>query len=145
MEIAVTGVDGAAGGIVDVANNPRTIIGYCSLSATRLDLGRTGSIKGLPHSIEVGALLLGKLAIDRNHQRRGIGTRLLVHVFDDIALTVREMLGLFAVVVDAIDAKAAGYYADFGFTPFADDPHRLYYPLKDYEESRAAAKGIGLP
>jgi GNAT superfamily N-acetyltransferase len=91
--------------------------------------------------MEIGAMLLGRLAVDRRHQGGGIGTRLLIDVFD-IALSLRETLGLFAVVVDAIDARAAGYYANFGFTPFADDLHRLYYPLKDYEASLAAARGV---
>jgi predicted N-acetyltransferase YhbS len=116
-------------------SDPQTIVGYCSLNATRLDLNRIGGIKGFPHSAEVGAALLGKLAVDRKLQRHGIGRRLLSDAFD-LVLEVRDRLGIFAMIVDAIDANAIEYYTNFGFTPFADDASRLYYPLKDYAATR---------
>ena len=42
------------------------------------------------------------------------------------------------MIVDAIDAsRDPEYYTNFGFTPFADDTSRLYYPLKDYAATRS--------
>jgi ribosomal protein S18 acetylase RimI-like enzyme len=34
-----------------------------------------------------------------------------------------------AVVVDALNDRAAAFYRRYGFLPFADDAHRLYLPM----------------
>jgi GNAT superfamily N-acetyltransferase len=113
-------------------DDPLRVIGYYSLSATRLD---RVDIQGLPDSVEVGAILLGRLAVDRARQKQGIGRLLLEDAFERV-LETRHRFGIFAMIVDAIDANAASYYEHFGFTPFPDDSDRLYYPLKDYAATR---------
>ena len=40
-----------------------------------------------------------------------------------------DQVGLFAVVVDAIDDPAARFYGRFGFAPLADDPRHLFLPI----------------
>ncbi|HEY7031330.1 MAG TPA: GNAT family N-acetyltransferase [Thermomicrobiales bacterium] len=117
-------------------DDPDRIVGYYSLSVTRLD---GVDVQGLPRSIEIGAVLLGRLAVDRRRQHQGIGYLLLEDAFNRV-LESRERFGIFAMVVDAIDEAAAGYYERFGFTPFPNDPHRLFYPLKDYVAVRIAER-----
>jgi GNAT superfamily N-acetyltransferase len=117
-------------------SHPEAILGYYSLNTTHLDLAQTGPIKGLPQSIEVGGVLIGRLAVAQEMQRQGIGERLLVDAFDR-TLAISAQVGIFAVVVSAIDENAVRFYTKFGFTPIIGDLHRLYYPLKDYESTQA--------
>jgi len=42
---------------------------------------------------------------------------------------VIEVLAIYAVVVDAIDERAAGFYKQFGFLPLKSNPLKLFIPL----------------
>jgi ribosomal protein S18 acetylase RimI-like enzyme len=83
--------------------------------------------KGLP-KYPVPALRIGKLAVDKNFQRTGIGAWLLRSALEK-ALLISDTTGLFAVIVDAIDNKAKGFYEKYGFTPFTENPLTLFLPL----------------
>ena len=45
------------------------------------------------------------------------------------SLDLSLKLGIHAVVVDAIDEQAKGFYEKYGFVALADQPLRLYLPL----------------
>lgn len=85
--------------------------------------------KKLPPNQAVPVALIGKLAVDRTAHRRGLGAVLLV---DALARTQRlaHEIGIHAVVVDAIDDEARGFYLKFGFEPLLDDPLHLFITLK---------------
>ncbi|MEZ5536729.1 MAG: GNAT family N-acetyltransferase [Thiolinea sp.] len=72
---------------------------------------------------------LSRLATDRQHQSKQIGQRLLI---DAITKTARllEEFSIVAMVVDAKNQSAAGYYQHFGFIPLQDDPLKLYLPAQ---------------
>ncbi|NJL18464.1 MAG: hypothetical protein HC938_16200, partial [Nitrospira sp.] len=40
-----------------------------------------------------------------------------------------EHVGMYAVVVDAIDETAAAFYQKHSFTPLTDQPLRLFFPI----------------
>jgi ribosomal protein S18 acetylase RimI-like enzyme len=42
-------------------------------------------------------------------------------------------IGAMAVIVDAKDDPARGFYERYGFRRFADDPYRLFLPMADAE------------
>jgi len=46
------------------------------------------------------------------------------------ALVVSDQIAIYALVVDAIDDNAIGFYGQFGFTRLNDDGQRLSLPLK---------------
>ena len=56
------------------------------------------------------------------------------------ALGISTLLGVFAVEVVAIDERAAGFYAKFGFSPLLDDPRHMYLPISVAEQAVAAAE-----
>lgn len=56
----------------------------------------------------------------------GLGEALL---FDAITTVAEAPIGAHAIFADAIDAKAAAFYAAFGFTPLTDRPNTLYLPV----------------
>ena len=50
-------------------------------------------------------------------------------LFDAIRTVAEAPIGAHAIFADAIDAKAAAFYAAFGFTPLTDRPNTLYLPV----------------
>ena len=48
-------------------------------------------------------------------------------------------LVVFAIVVDAMDEKAAVFYRNFGFTPFPNRPLRLFMPASEAAEAVSRA------
>jgi hypothetical protein len=45
-------------------------------------------------------------------------------------LAVSDQIAIFAMVVDAIDDNAKGFYEQFGYARLSDDSLRLFLPLK---------------
>ena len=109
----------------------RTIIGYYTLSSFRIDLRDLPEdvIKKLPAYPVVPVTLLGRLAIDHRYKERGAGEFILVDALHR-AFTQSAQIAATAVVVDAIDERAVGFYRHFGFMDFPDKPGRLFLPMK---------------
>jgi GNAT superfamily N-acetyltransferase len=82
---------------------------------------------GLPH-IDVPAILLGRLAVDRAVQAQGLGEHLLLDALRR-AEHVARSLGVRAVEVHAIDNRARGFYLKYGFVSLHDDRNHLYLPM----------------
>ena len=90
-------------------------------------------VRGLP-GYPVGMVLLARLAVDRHHQGRGFGARLLAEALRK-AVAAGEAAAARLVVVDAIDEDAAGFYVRHGFGPAPEHPLRLYRRMKDVRAS----------
>ena len=45
-------------------------------------------------------------------------------------LAVSDQIAIYAMVVDAIDDNAKGFYEQYGFTQLSNDSPRLFLPLK---------------
>lgn len=105
----------------------RRVIGYYSLVSYRLE--PEVSISLIPRPYAVPALLLARLAVDRQSQGLGIGSALLL---DAIRRTARVSLevGFEVLVVHAVDARAAEFYRQRGFMPFDDQPQHLFLTTK---------------
>ena len=78
------------------------------------------------------ALLLGRMAVDRDHRGRGLAAALLKH-FLLKALEVAELTGLRLVLVHAKDSRAAGFYRHYGFEPSPVDDMTLMLLMKDIQ------------
>jgi hypothetical protein len=92
--------------------------------------------RGSPDSIP--AILLARLALDVSRQGRGGGGILLVDALS-VALDGMRRVGGRLIVVDAIDDRAAAFYAAHDFTPCPGRPDRLVLKASD------AAASLGLP
>jgi predicted GNAT family N-acyltransferase len=82
----------------------------------------------LPRYPAVSTTLLGRLAIARGHQGRGLGGILLVRALR-LAYLNADVVGSSMVVVDALDEKAAAFYAAHGFLRLPDSS-RLVPPMQ---------------
>lgn len=90
------------------------------------------SSRKLPRNVP--AVLLARLAVANDSKGQGLGEYLLMHALDAI-VTTAATIGAQCVVVDAIDAKAAGFYEKYGFLRLTTNPLRLFLPLATIREA----------
>jgi GNAT superfamily N-acetyltransferase len=118
-----------------VVHEADRVIGYYGLAPTAI-LPST-----LPRSIRTGqppnpvpCLLLGQFATDQNWIGKGIGTGLLKHALQR-CVAAANLVGGRALIVNAVDIEAAGFWARRGFIPSKDDPLVLFRPIADIAAS----------
>lgn len=122
--------------LVDTAR-PAEIVGYYSLSAATVLLEDVPEemAKKLGRQPSVPATLMGRLAVSRRHQRKGLGGRLLWDALNRSEQASRG-IGSVAVIVDAKDENAANFYEHYGFRRFRDPPLRLYIMMATIAAAR---------
>ncbi|ATQ68194.1 MULTISPECIES: GNAT family N-acetyltransferase [Methylosinus] len=111
-----------------VETQTNSIAGYYTLSASSVPAGDlpAESLKRLPRYPVLPAALIGRLAVDLRFQKRGFASALLA----DAALRVmRSDTRAFALIVDAKDETAAGFYQALGFRAFSSRPQSLFLPI----------------
>ena len=82
--------------------------------------------RSLPRYPLIPAALVGRLAVDRRFQGRGLGKALVI----DAALrSAAAHPACFALIVDAIDDHAAEFYRRLGFREFMSKPLALFLPI----------------
>ena len=108
------------------------VVGYYSLTmggVSRESLPRRIG-RGLP-GIEIGMVLLGRLAIATAAQGAGLGRDLLIEALDRAVIAGEHAAARF-VAVDPIDESARQFYEKFGFRAVPDDPGgRMYVRLDE--------------
>jgi GNAT superfamily N-acetyltransferase len=107
----------------------RPVLGYYAVSMHSIDVSALPEDRraGLPRS-QVPAALLSRLAVDRRCQGRGLGRLLLLDALRRI-YDAAQHVAAHAVVLDAIDADARGFYARYGFLELIDHPRHLFLPM----------------
>jgi GNAT superfamily N-acetyltransferase len=111
--------------------NQSAILGYYTLSSYGIDTGELPQdvARKLSRYPLIPATLLGRLAVDKRNQGEGIGEFLLMDALRR-SLTQSAQIAAAAVVVDAIDPRAAQFYRHFGFIPFPSSASRLFILTK---------------
>jgi ribosomal protein S18 acetylase RimI-like enzyme len=119
---------------VAVGDAPGKIAGYYSLSAASFAKSELppALAKRLPH-YPVPAAVLGRLAVDRGQQGRGLGEMLLLDAIRRV-LRASTAIAIYAVIVDAKNERAQTFYERYGFRAFAGEPRRLFLPLETFEK-----------
>lgn len=97
-----------------VACAGRRVVGYYSLSAGSVfQRVATGQVRrNMPDPVP--AILLGRLAVDRNWQGRGLGADLLHHAVIRVTVAA-QTIGVKALFVHAISDEAKAFYVRHGF------------------------------
>jgi len=109
-----------------------TVVGYYALAAAQIlaDDATARALKGQPRARPVPAILLARLAVDRNHQRAGLGRSLLQDVLLR-CVEAAEAIGARVVLVHAKHDAAKARYMQYGFEESPTDPLHLLMLLKD--------------
>ena len=113
---------------VAVAPSDEVAAFYTFASATLplADVG-THEAKRLPRYPAVPAALIGRLAVHERYQGRRLGGAL---IFDAVARAGRADAMIYALIVDAKNEAAAGFYGHLGFQRFSSRPMSLFLPLR---------------
>lgn len=82
----------------------------------------------LPRYPVVPATLIGRLAVDKRFRGKAIGELLLMDALGR-CLSVSKEVACVAVVVDAKDATAKGFYMKYGFVELPGADKRLFIPI----------------
>ena len=116
-------------------SEPARIYGYYALTLAELENRHLPDAwrKNLPRRIP--GVRLGRLAVDRQYQGKGLGELLLVDALTRARRIYAEAggIGLFA---DALDEQAAGYYHRFGFDAAPGNPLLLFLSAQAVGEGR---------
>jgi ribosomal protein S18 acetylase RimI-like enzyme len=113
---------------VAVGVQTKEVAGFYTLTAASIALNALapGITRKLPRYPVVPAALLGRLAVAQSYQGKGLGGVLLADAWLRIA---RSELGVFAMLVDAKDDSAQGFYEHYGFTLLPGPERRLCLPI----------------
>jgi GNAT superfamily N-acetyltransferase len=119
---------------------PTRVMGYYSISPGSIEFARVPAelTKKLAR-YEVPVFRLGRLAISRSVQGRGLGGDLLLAA-GSRSLAVAAEVGGVALAIDAKDAGAARWYERFGAMRLLDDELKLVLPLRLIADTIAAAQ-----
>ena len=128
---AWTNIQNDAARVYVAHRRDRVVVGYHALTAGSVSRDEAPERIGRGLAAHpIGVVVLGRLAVDRAQQGKGLGTTLL----QDALLRAEhaaETVGVRAVLVQAIDAAARSFYLRFGFTPSPADDMRLTLLMKD--------------
>jgi GNAT superfamily N-acetyltransferase len=111
------------------SETPARVLGFYTLSPASLDYARTPVLakKGLAR-YDVPVFRLGRLAVDRTAQGRGLGGSLLLRAAHR-CIRVADDVGGVALLIDAKNDRAARWYQSYGALALDDAPLSLVLPL----------------
>lgn len=105
------------------------VVGYYTLATggvTRSEMPR--KIRhDLPNPVPV--MILGRLAVDERHQKKGIGPAMLREAMQR-TLEISRSTGVRALMVHAIDDEAVTFYLKYGFDLFPADSRTMFLPIE---------------
>lgn len=118
-----------------VVHEAKQVVGCYGLAPTAVAPG------ALPRLIRTGqppdpvpCLLLGQLATDLGWAGKGVGAGLVKHALER-CVAAAELVGGRALMVNAVDEEAAGFWRRRGCMPSKDDPFILYRSIADIAAS----------
>lgn len=122
--------------VEEAAIAPKPVVGFFSLNICQI---KTESLtpqeaKKLPR--DAAGVRLGRLAVAKEYQRRGIGKTLLVAAMGKF-LEIFNTAGGIGLFVDAKDQNAKRYYEQFGFVSMPSNELELFLPVKTIQAALA--------
>jgi GNAT superfamily N-acetyltransferase len=111
------------------------IIGYATLSAAQIERGFLPKSQQRNKPDPVPAILLGQLAVHKDHHGKGHARSLLVFTLRT-ALRASRDIGSFGVITHPVDDQVRNFYAKWGFRDLPFDPRRaMIVRMVDLEAS----------
>ncbi|MEO8967305.1 MAG: GNAT family N-acetyltransferase [Solirubrobacteraceae bacterium] len=112
------------------------VVGYYALLAGQLEHQAATAIvrSGQSRHFPIPVAILARLAVDADHQHRGVGAALLRDALIRIQSAAAHV-AVRAVIVHAIDDQAAAFYARYGFRAVTATPRTLMVTLAELRAS----------
>lgn len=117
---------------VALAADGTLVTGFVTVSVGQLAATVLPPHLKLPH-YPAPVLRIGRLAVDRQQQGKGIGQHLMAFALQ-LAQSISRQAGLYAVLVDAKNPQARDFYAKLGFAATLDDALCLYLPISTLQK-----------
>ena len=133
-------ISGGAKTFLAVDNiDARKILGFYSIASASVTYEKTPEVikRGLARH-EVPVFRLGRLAVDRSVQGRGLGGQLLLAAARRCLLVAAQVGGV-ALLIDAKNDLVAQWYASYGAVPLLDAPLSLLLPFKTIHTALVSA------
>lgn len=110
------------------APSPKVVAAYYTLSAASIPLAELTQeeTNRLPRYPTLPAVRIGRLAVGREFQGRGLGSALLI---DAAERTLKADAAAFALLVDAKNERAVDFYRRHQFMSFVSQPRIMFLPL----------------
>ncbi|MBT9586165.1 GNAT family N-acetyltransferase [bacterium] len=117
----------------------QTILGFFTLSPASVEYCRVPArVKGGLARYDVPVFRLGRLAVARSQQGRGLGGQLLLSAGRRCIRAASEVGGV-AMLIDAKNQRVSNWYASYGAIPLLGNPLTLLLPLATVEAALKAA------
>ncbi len=100
-----------------------SIVGYVSLSAAQIEREYLPKAARRNRPSPIPVILLGQLAIDRQHHGKGYARSLIVFALMT-AVRLSKDIGCFGVLTHTLDNDVRAFYRRFGFEDLPYDPNR---------------------
>ena len=110
-------------------DQPEQICAYYALTLTEVDTAALSEQRRRKLPRMIPGVRLGRLAVDQRYQGKRLGELMLMDAIERVR-RITEHAGVVGLFVDAIDDKAAQFYARYGFEAFQDEPLKLCLPVK---------------
>lgn len=112
-----------------VVTEGKRVVGYYCLASGALELSDApaGIRRNMPDPVPV--VILGRLAIDKFYQGKGLGVALLQDAVIRTA-QARDILGIRGLLVHALSIEAKAFYEHHGFVASPTQPMTLILSLK---------------
>jgi ribosomal protein S18 acetylase RimI-like enzyme len=116
----------------------RQVAAYYTLSSASIPLVDLPAeeAKRLPRYPALPAVLIGRLAVDRRFQRRGLGELMLINA---VHRTMQHFAAAFALLGDAKSDQAAAFYGRYGFRRIAGRARALFLALATAQKTLSDA------
>ena len=105
------------------------VVAYYALATGSLQRANLQSSMrhGLPDPVPV--LVLGRLAVAKDHHGMGLGSGMLRDAMRR-CVEISQAAGVRMLIVHAIDEGAAGFYRQYGFKPLPGEALTLFLPIE---------------
>jgi GNAT superfamily N-acetyltransferase len=123
----------------DESEDPHRVIAYYATSVGHLQSGDLPKVVSPRMTIPVA--FLQRLAVDRQFQGKGIGTKLLVYFLVKLVHVAGD-IGVYALVLEPLNERVRGFYERFGLRPLPEDTTRLYARISDIQVW-LTSRGVG--
>ena len=124
--------------VATAENDPQQLSGFFTLSAGSV------SCSSLPLSLArklprypVPVALIGRLAVDKKLQGKGLGSILLADACQKVS-QASAVLAVAGIIVDAKDDEASSFYEHFGFIKLQGQSDRMLLPASVFQSKSSA-------
>jgi GNAT superfamily N-acetyltransferase len=116
-----------------VTTSEYRVVGYYALAAGAVErASASGNVRrNQPQMVPI--IVVGRLAVDRNHQGRGVGSHLLREP-SSVQCGSPTSSGVRAILVHALNDEARQFYLRYDFEPSPTDHLQLFLLIKDAQE-----------